>query len=125
MEKLFAIHGKVELLKRDGRPIGTYARHYYDLFKLAGREAVLAMLKSEEYGAIKDDYDKISREYFPDSYFFPKNMMFANSDALFPSSELSAALKGDYEAQCKQLCYGPYPRWEQVLGTFESLRGQL
>ena len=26
---------KVELLKRDGQPLGTYARHYYDLFQLA------------------------------------------------------------------------------------------
>jgi hypothetical protein len=38
VEKLFAVHGKVELLKRDGCPIGTYARHYYDLFELARRE---------------------------------------------------------------------------------------
>jgi hypothetical protein len=29
VEKMFAIHSKVELLKRDGRPLGTYARHYY------------------------------------------------------------------------------------------------
>jgi hypothetical protein len=34
VEKLFAIHGKVELLKRDGRPVGSYARHYYDLAQL-------------------------------------------------------------------------------------------
>ena len=32
VEKLFAIHGKIELLKRDRRPIGGYARHYYDLY---------------------------------------------------------------------------------------------
>lgn len=31
VEKMFAIHAKVEILKRDGRPIGTYARHDYDL----------------------------------------------------------------------------------------------
>ena len=37
VEKLFAIHSKVELLKRDGRPIGTYARHYHDLFQLAAQ----------------------------------------------------------------------------------------
>jgi Nucleotidyl transferase AbiEii toxin, Type IV TA system len=34
VEKMFAIHSKVEMLKRDGRPLGTYARHYYDLFQL-------------------------------------------------------------------------------------------
>ena len=125
VEKLFAIHGKVESFKRDGRPIGTYARHYYDLFKLSGQEAVIAMLKSEEYAAIKEDYDRISREYFPNSYFYPDDMKFANSDALFPPTELSAALEGDYETQCKQLCYGPYPPWADLLGRFDSLRKLL
>ena len=64
VEKLFAIHGKVELLKRDGRPLGSYARHYYDLFHLAAREEVVAMLASDEYTNIKDDYDanKASRQ---------------------------------------------------------------
>ena len=125
VEKLFAIHGKVESLKREGKPIGTYARHYYDLFKLSDQEAVIAMLKSEEYAAIKEDYDQISREYFPNSYFYPEDMKFANSDALFPPRQLSAALEGDYETQCKQLCYGPYPSWTDLLGRFDSLRELL
>ena len=125
VEKLFAIHGRVELLKRDGRPLGAYARHYYDLFKLSGQEAVIGMLKSEEYAAIKEDYDKISREYFPASYFYPKDMTFANSDALFPPSDLAAVLTADYEAQCTQLCYGPYPSWADVLARFEGLRELL
>lgn len=38
VEKMFAIHAKVELFKRDGRPLGSYARHYYDLYCLAGRD---------------------------------------------------------------------------------------
>jgi len=53
VEKMFAIHSKVELLKRDGQPLGTYARHYYDLFQLAAEQQVTAMLKSSEYAAIK------------------------------------------------------------------------
>jgi len=48
VEKLFAIHGKAELLKRDGQPLGTYARHYYDLFQLAAQTEVIAMLQSAE-----------------------------------------------------------------------------
>ena len=35
VEKMFAIHSKVELLKRDKQPLGSYARHYYDLFQLS------------------------------------------------------------------------------------------
>jgi hypothetical protein len=42
VEKMFAIHSKVELLKRDGQALGTYARHYYDLFQLAAQAEVIA-----------------------------------------------------------------------------------
>lgn len=45
VEKMFAIYSKVELLKRDGQPLGTYARHYYDLYQLANQPEVIAMLK--------------------------------------------------------------------------------
>src|SRR5207247_6341644 len=69
VEKMFAIHGKVEILKRDKTPLGTYARHYYDLFQLAAQPEVIAMLKSGEYAAIKKDYDAISREYFWEKLF--------------------------------------------------------
>ena len=44
------IHAKVEALKKEGKEIGGYARHYYDLFCLADRPEVLAMLQSAEYG---------------------------------------------------------------------------
>ena len=83
VEKMFAIHGKVEMLKRDQRPLGSYARHYYDLFQLARQQEVLQMLRCEEYSAIKADYDKISREHFERSYFYPDKMSFANSDGCF------------------------------------------
>ena len=49
VEKMFAIHSKVELLKHDGQPLGSYARHYYDLYQLSQQSAVLAMLHSAEY----------------------------------------------------------------------------
>jgi hypothetical protein len=53
VEKMFAIHAKVEAFKKRGQEIGGYARHYYDLYCLAERPEVLAMLRSEEYAAIK------------------------------------------------------------------------
>jgi hypothetical protein len=125
VEKLFAIHGKVELFKRDGRPVSSYARHYYDLSQLALQPSVLAMLRSDEYAAIKADYDEISREYFAKSYFPPEKMSFAGSDALFPAPELAARLGAEYEAQCRQLCLGPYPPWPEVQTRFEELRHLL
>lgn len=125
VEKLFAIHGKVELLKRDGRPVGTYARHYYDLAVLAVEPQVGAMLQTEEYAAIKADYDQISRAHFPHSYFAPADMSFARSDAIFPSGDLAETLGREYQAQCAALCLGPYPPWREVLARFEQLRNRL
>lgn len=125
VEKLFAIHSKVELLKRDGRPVGSYARHYYDLSQLAAQPEVIAMLASREYAGIKADYDQISRTHFPRSYFHPEQMRFALSDALFPPADLAAAIGVEYETQCHQLCYGPYPSWAEVQARFMVLRESL
>ena len=69
------------------------------------------MLHFDEYGVIKADYDEISRTHFPRRYFSPEDMSFAHSDALYPPAELSATIGQEYEAQCKMLCYGPYPPW--------------
>jgi hypothetical protein len=122
VEKMFAIHGKVELLKRDGQPLGSYARHYYDLFQLAAQPEVIAMLKSNEYTAIKQDYDRISRDHFERSYFHPDGMTFAQSDALFPPEVLAAIIGPEYEAQCRLLCYGPYPTWAEIQSRLQELR---
>jgi hypothetical protein len=125
VEKMFAIHGKVELLKRDGTPLSTYSRHYYDLFQLAARPEVNAMLNSAEYAEIKTDYDRISTAHFARSYFRPADMRFSNSDALFPPAELASLIGPGYEAQCKLLCYGPYPSWAEVQARFVQLRELL
>jgi Nucleotidyl transferase AbiEii toxin, Type IV TA system len=125
VEKMFAIHSKVELLKRDKHPLGSYARHYYDLFELSWHPEVDAMLRSEEYAAIKTDYDQISKTQFPKSYFFPQGMSFARSEALFPPSGLAAIIGAEYEAQCKLLCYGPYPSWSNVQARFLQLKELL
>jgi hypothetical protein len=125
VEKLFAIHGKIHLLTTDAQPLGTYARHYYDLFQLASHTDVTSMLAGEEYALIRSDYDVVSRTHFPSSYFPPEEMLFRNSDALFPAGALAATIEKEYEAQCKQLCYGPYPSWKVVQARFEVLRALL
>jgi hypothetical protein len=122
---MFAIHSKVELLKRDGQPLGTYARHYYDLFQLAAQDEVTTMLNSPEYADIKADYDQISRTHFLRSYFCPDEMSFARSDALFPQAGLAGVIAADYEDQCRKLCFGPYPSWAEVQARFLELRKLL
>lgn len=125
VEKLFAIHARVELYKRDGRLVGPYARHYYDLFALAGRDEVVAMLRSEEYAAIKADYDAVSRKHFEKSYFAPGGMSFSASEALFPPPHLGRVLGAEYEAQCRQLCLGLYPSWDEVRARLDALKETL
>jgi hypothetical protein len=125
VEKMFAIHSKVELLKRDKQPLGSYARHYYDLFQLSQLAEVDTMLRCEEYAAIKADYDQISRAHFPKSYFYPEGMKFAASEALFPPGGLVAVIREEYEGQCKMLCYGPYPSWAEVQARFSELKELL
>jgi hypothetical protein len=125
VEKMFAIHGKVEAFKKEGKDIGSYARHYYDLFCLADRSEVLAMLRSEEYAVIKADYDQISRTHFEKSYVPPPDMSFAQSDALFPADELRTAIAAGFEAQCRVLCFGPFPTWDEVQARLTSVRDLL
>ncbi len=125
VEKMFAIHGKVEAYKTVRQPLGSYARHYYDLFCLVQRPEVLAMLRSEEYAAIKADYDEISTAHFPKSYVPPPHMSFAKSDALFPPAELRAAIASGFEAQCRVLCFGPFPSWDEVQARLEDIRSLL
>lgn len=126
VEKMFAIHAKVEIFKADpGRPIRTYGRHYYDLFRLLRQEEVQTMLRSEEYSAIKADYREVSLASFPRDYHEPQGMSFAQSDALFPPADLRRAIEGDYDAQCANLCYGGYPPFSEVVGAFEAVRGLL
>jgi len=125
VEKMFAIHAKVEAFKRDGREIGSYARHYYDLYCLAERPEVLAMLRDAEYGTIKADYDRVSREFFEKSYVPPPGMTFAKSDALFPPAELRGVIAAGFAAQCQALCFGPFPAWDEVQARLEEIRELL
>jgi len=125
VEKMFAIHSKVEKFKKEGYPIGKYARHYYDLYQLALQSEVREMLQSYEYGEIKADYERITLMNFSRDYQKPDGMSFAESDALFPPPALSHILQKNYDQECAALCYGNYPSWESVLSCFQELRPLL
>lgn len=125
VEKLFTIHARVQRMTEQGIPLGPYARHYYDLHCLAQQEEVREMLRSPEFGEIRFDYDRISREGFPRDYRPPEGLSFRESPALFPGPELRDAVARDYEAQCAVLCLGAYPPFSEVLATFEELRPSL
>jgi predicted nucleotidyltransferase component of viral defense system len=125
VEKMFAIHGRVEIFKRDGVPIGTYARHYYDLFQLLHQPEVHEMIASDEYLQIKEDYKRISQASFSRDYFEPLDMRFSSSDALFPTPEIRLSIKSDYERECSILCYGAFPAFNEVEQAFCALKTSL
>jgi hypothetical protein len=52
-------------------------------------------------------------------------MSFARSDALFPPEDLAAAIGAEYEAQCRLLCYGPYPSYAEIQARLMTLRHLL
>jgi hypothetical protein len=125
VEKLFAIHSKVELYRDTGRPIGSQARHYYDLYQLGGTAEVQAMLRSEEADVLRADYDRVSREHFARDYRPPPGLRLKESEALFPTGDLDLVLRREYERQCRTLCFGAFPSWDEVRARLESLRPWL
>lgn len=125
VEKLFTIHGKIEQYLRSGKPLGTYARHYYDLYMLAQRDEVKAMLNSPEYEELRHDYDRVSRAHFPKYYIPPEGLRFNESAAIFPAGPLREMIAREYERQCELLCFGSYPSWEEVGRCFEGLKALL
>jgi hypothetical protein len=52
-------------------------------------------------------------------------MSFARSDALFPQPALASVVGPEYEAQCRMLCYGSYPSWDNVQNRFLEMRDIL
>jgi Nucleotidyl transferase AbiEii toxin, Type IV TA system len=125
VEKLFAIHGKVERLEQEGVLLGRDVRHYADLYVLAGRPEVMAMLESEEYEAIRLDYDEKSRTYFPNSYRPPPDLRFGGSNALFPPDGLRARIEPGYEEECRRLFFRSHPGFGEVLERFAEIRELL
>jgi len=59
------------------------------------------------------------------SYVPPPAMSFAQSDALFPVGELREMIARNFEAQCRALCFGPFPTWEKVQARLEHIRHLL
>lgn len=83
------------------------------------------MLASPDYAAIKEDYDRISRTHFERDNFHPEGMSFAGSDALFPPAAIAGAMARDYDEQCRTLCYGSAPPWNEVQAALIALRPLL
>lgn len=84
VEKMFALHGKVVRLLEDGHPLGRDARHYPDLYVLAGKHEVRSMLASPEYEEICRDYDEKSSKFFAGSYRPPDDLSLRRQPCALP-----------------------------------------
>jgi hypothetical protein len=124
VEKLFTLHDRVErLVRQQDAPLGSYARHYYDLHRLLLTEEVRRMLPTPEYGDIAADYRRLTREHYP-KQALPERMELRDSPALFPPAELRTRLQSSFD-QCRRLCYGAFPSFDEVLAGLEEIREHL
>jgi hypothetical protein len=125
VEKLFTLHDKIERrVKQEGRPLGPFARHYYDVHQLLQTTEVRTMLQGDEFAQIAADYRRLTRTYFP-RQALPPLMSLRESAALFPALGLRDQLRRDYDDQCGRLCYGEYPPFDEVLHGFVGVREHL
>jgi len=134
-------HQGLKFIEQESRTIGGFGRsdHFeyvqqftssgdirnYDLYCLAERPEVLAMLRSNEYKVIKIDYDRVSRKHFETDYVAPPDMNFAKSEAIFPIGNIEMILAAEFEKQCRILCFGKFPTWDQVQKRLMSLQRLL
>ena len=102
VEKMFAIHAKVVRFAEGGDRIGRAARHYADLYVLAGQEDVRTMLGQTEYADIRNDYDEKSRKFFGKSYLPPADLRFNASPALFPDPGVARRTARGLRPRCNR-----------------------
>lgn len=125
VEKLFTVHGKVERLKTEGERLRRDARHYADLYVLAGRPEVQTMIESAEYEQIRVDYDEKSIRFFKNSYRPPEHLRFNKSDAVFLPGKLRAMVEEDYYADVRLLFRDDPPPFDAVIERLQGLAEKL
>ena len=126
VEKMFAIHALVERHREGKSRLGRGARHYADLYYLAGDVLVQKLVGTEEYGAMYDDQLAVGKEFFDVGFVSPPAAGFADSAALFPETKLRGDLRQEYERDVRPL-FGSrgFPSFDDVLRRFEQLRQKL
>jgi hypothetical protein len=108
VEKLFAVHAAFERDRAKGR-----TRHYYDLFQATGLEEVETFFGTEEYGRVREDVERYSRENWPDAAV-PPHGRFSESRAFAPEKEDLALLKQYYQEE-RDLFFAEPPSMEKIL----------
>lgn len=126
VEKLFTLHSRVVRAEAQAKPLGRDARHFYDIAMLLRQPDTVRMLESPEYATICREYADLTRQFFPSqSKHLPEGMRLSVSPALFPDADLRRRLAVAYTQEADTLCYGEYPRFDEVLIQLEAIRHHL
>lgn len=114
VEKLFAVHAAFIRDRAKGR-----TRHYYDLFQATGLKEVQTFLGSDEYGRVREDVERYSRENWPEAAL-PPNGKFSQSAAFAPTKEDLALLKQHYREE-RDLFFTEPPSLETILERLHAV----
>jgi predicted nucleotidyltransferase component of viral defense system len=114
MEKLFAAYAAFVADRALRR-----ARHYYDLYHLAGLAEVRAFIVSTDFATIFADVRTFSTTYWPEKAV-PPGMSFAQYDVLRPTGEHLAELIRNYDAE-RILFFREPPSMTEILERLQNL----
>ena len=114
VEKLFAVHAAFE----NNRALGR-ARHYYDLFQMAGLDSVREFLGTPDYAEVLRDVSEVSRRYWPDRPL-PPGGSFRECGAIWPDEVATRQLELNYQRE-RELFFGRPPLLKNVLERLQIL----
>jgi hypothetical protein len=118
-EKATILH--LEAHRKEGKqPPVRYSRHYYDLYKMSGTEVRLSALQNMELLTTVVEFK---------SKFYPCNWArYADAKPgtlkLVPSEHSQAILRADYQ-NMREMIFGVYPTFDQILEGLDHLEGEI
>lgn len=114
VEKLFAVYAAFVLDGAAGR-----ARHYYDLYHLAGLPEVQEFIAGADFAPIFADVLKFTTAHWPDKAV-PPGMSFAQYEVLRPTKAQMAELNRNYAAE-RVLFFREPPSLTEILARLQDL----
>lgn len=118
-EKLTILHAEAH------RPIdkplpSRYARHYYDVYRMAGSDCAARALADK---TLLENVVAFKQKFYPMGW---ANYQTATRQGLklLPATEHKKALKADYLAM-KEVIFGELPEFETLLSTLENLQNRI
>lgn len=117
-EKITILHK--EAFRENGMPPMRYSRHYYDVYQLIKAGILDAALS--KIGLLKDVVD------FKSTFYYSKNAHYEDAKCgsikLLPPESSLKSLREDY-AHMKNMIFGTYPSFDEILITLEEAEHEI